>query len=212
MAGSRSRQPPAVGHRQRLRHLLPLGSGRCSSSGYPVGGGWPQLRAAPDPTSEPFPRCGRTISPQFSNDVICLRSNGRGGWHGDRLVRCDGDWRGYGRRASCQLARSGLSVVLLEKELASGECSYWGCVPSKTHIRRPAACWPSRSMRGSGSTHDDVFGERFKTVSEETFPTPSARPNMRVQSPAWLTRRNGMDHQLPRSTIGPEDRDGWNPI
>src|SRR6266516_2170343 len=32
-------------------------------------------------------------------------------------------------------AGRGLSVALVEKELIGGECSYWGCIPSKTLIR-----------------------------------------------------------------------------
>ncbi|HTN81022.1 MAG TPA: NAD(P)/FAD-dependent oxidoreductase [Acidimicrobiales bacterium] len=32
-------------------------------------------------------------------------------------------------------AKQGHRVVLVEKELVGGECSYWGCIPSKTLIR-----------------------------------------------------------------------------
>src|SRR6187200_827020 len=32
-------------------------------------------------------------------------------------------------------ADGGLRVALVERELVGGECSYWGCIPSKTLIR-----------------------------------------------------------------------------
>src|SRR5438874_12198127 len=40
-----------------------------------------------------------------------------------------------GEHAAGRLADGGLSVALVEKELIGGECSYWGCIPSKTLIR-----------------------------------------------------------------------------
>ena len=40
-----------------------------------------------------------------------------------------------GEQAAGRLAGGGLSVAVVEKELGGAECSYWGCVPSKTLIR-----------------------------------------------------------------------------
>jgi pyruvate/2-oxoglutarate dehydrogenase complex dihydrolipoamide dehydrogenase (E3) component len=40
-----------------------------------------------------------------------------------------------GENAAGRCADGGLAVVLVERELVGGECSYWGCIPSKTMIR-----------------------------------------------------------------------------
>ena len=40
-----------------------------------------------------------------------------------------------GEHAAGRLADAGLRVGIVERELAGGECSYWGCIPSKTLIR-----------------------------------------------------------------------------
>jgi pyruvate/2-oxoglutarate dehydrogenase complex dihydrolipoamide dehydrogenase (E3) component len=40
-----------------------------------------------------------------------------------------------GEHAAGRLADGGLTVALVERELVGGECSYWGCIPSKTLIR-----------------------------------------------------------------------------
>jgi pyruvate/2-oxoglutarate dehydrogenase complex dihydrolipoamide dehydrogenase (E3) component len=40
-----------------------------------------------------------------------------------------------GEAAAGRCADHGLSVALVERELVGGECSYWGCIPSKTLIR-----------------------------------------------------------------------------
>src|SRR5215472_8287550 len=40
-----------------------------------------------------------------------------------------------GEHAAGRLADGGLAVALVERRLVGGECSYWGCIPSKTLIR-----------------------------------------------------------------------------
>jgi pyruvate/2-oxoglutarate dehydrogenase complex dihydrolipoamide dehydrogenase (E3) component len=40
-----------------------------------------------------------------------------------------------GENAAGRIASGGLHVALVEAELVGGECSYWGCIPSKTLIR-----------------------------------------------------------------------------
>ena len=40
-----------------------------------------------------------------------------------------------GEHAAGRVADGGLSAAVVEKELVGGECSYWGCIPSKTLIR-----------------------------------------------------------------------------
>ena len=44
-----------------------------------------------------------------------------------------------GEHAAGRLADAGLRVAIVERELVGGECSYWGCIPSKTLIRPGAA-------------------------------------------------------------------------
>jgi dihydrolipoamide dehydrogenase len=46
-------------------------------------------------------------------------------------------------------AAAGLSVVLVERELVGGECSYWGCVPSKTLIRPGDVLAAARRVPGA---------------------------------------------------------------
>src|SRR5689334_9523654 len=40
-----------------------------------------------------------------------------------------------GETVAGRCADGGLSVAIVERELVGGECSYWGCIPSKTLIR-----------------------------------------------------------------------------
>src|SRR5688500_3321016 len=40
-----------------------------------------------------------------------------------------------GETVAGRCAEGGLSVAIVERELIGGECSYWGCMPSKSLIR-----------------------------------------------------------------------------
>ena len=40
-----------------------------------------------------------------------------------------------GEHCAARLADGGLKVAIVERELLGGECSYWGCIPSKTLLR-----------------------------------------------------------------------------
>ena len=46
-------------------------------------------------------------------------------------------------------AAGGLSVALVERELVGGECSYWGCIPSKTLIRPGDVLAAARRVPGA---------------------------------------------------------------
>ena len=54
-----------------------------------------------------------------------------------------------GEHAAGRLADAGLRVAVVERELVGGECSYWGCIPSKTLIRPGDALAAARRAPGA---------------------------------------------------------------
>jgi dihydrolipoamide dehydrogenase len=54
-----------------------------------------------------------------------------------------------GESVAGRCADHGLSVALVEKQLVGGECSYWGCVPSKTLIRPGDVVAAARRVPGA---------------------------------------------------------------
>ena len=54
-----------------------------------------------------------------------------------------------GEVAAGRLAEAGLSVAVVERELVGGECSYWGCMPSKALLRPGDVLAAARRVPGA---------------------------------------------------------------
>jgi dihydrolipoamide dehydrogenase len=54
-----------------------------------------------------------------------------------------------GENAAGRCAEGGLSVAVVERELVGGECSFWGCMPSKALIRPGDAVAAARQVPGA---------------------------------------------------------------
>src|SRR3954467_7172737 len=54
-----------------------------------------------------------------------------------------------GEVAAGRLAEGGLDVVLVERELIGGECSFYACMPSKGLLRPAQALAEARRVRGA---------------------------------------------------------------
>ena len=87
-------------------------------------------------------------------DVICLG----GGVCGEAVV--------------AEVRGSGLTMAVVESELVGGECSYWGCVPSKTLLRSAEVLFEAGEAR-------KIAAERVDWTVD--FPKISARV-------AWMSR------------------------
>jgi pyruvate/2-oxoglutarate dehydrogenase complex dihydrolipoamide dehydrogenase (E3) component len=54
-----------------------------------------------------------------------------------------------GEHCAAALAAGGLRVAVVERELLGGECSYWGCIPSKTLLRPGELLAAARDVPGA---------------------------------------------------------------
>ncbi|HTJ74128.1 MAG TPA: NAD(P)/FAD-dependent oxidoreductase [Acidimicrobiales bacterium] len=64
-----------------------------------------------------------------------------------------------GENVAGRCADGGLSVAIVERELVGGECSYWGCVPSKALLRPGDVIAAARRVPGAAAAvtgHIDV--------------------------------------------------------
>ena len=56
-----------------------------------------------------------------------------------------------GENAAGRCAEGGLSVAIVERELVGGECSFWGCMPSKALLRPGDAVAAARRVPGAAA-------------------------------------------------------------
>jgi pyruvate/2-oxoglutarate dehydrogenase complex dihydrolipoamide dehydrogenase (E3) component len=54
-----------------------------------------------------------------------------------------------GENAAGRCADGGLRVAMVERELVGGECSFWGCIPSKTLLRPGDVLAAARRVPGA---------------------------------------------------------------
>src|SRR2546423_7858469 len=54
-----------------------------------------------------------------------------------------------GENAAGRCAQGGLSTAIVESRLVGGECSFWGCIPSKTLIRPGDVLAAARRVPGA---------------------------------------------------------------
>src|SRR2546423_1097799 len=77
-----------------------------------------------------------------------------------------------GENAAGRCAEGGLSVALVERRLVGGECSYWGCIPSKTLLRPGDVIAAARRVPGAAEAvtgridANAAFAQRDYMVSD----------------------------------------------
>jgi pyruvate/2-oxoglutarate dehydrogenase complex dihydrolipoamide dehydrogenase (E3) component len=76
-----------------------------------------------------------------------------------------------GQNVAARTRAAGLSVAIVERELVGGECSYWGCIPSKSLLRPVIAVADvqridgAREAIGGPIATAGVFGRRDRYVT-----------------------------------------------
>src|SRR5205085_5821028 len=89
-----------------------------------------------------------------------------------------------GENAAGRCADGGLSVAIVEERLVGGECSFYGCIPSKTLIRPGDVLAAARRVPGAAADvtryidAEAAFAQRDYMTSDgsDRTPTPSLDP------------------------------------
>lgn len=87
-----------------------------------------------------------------------------------------------GENAVGRCAEGGLSVALVEQELVGGECSYWGCIPSKTLIRPGDVLAAARRVPGAAEAVNGAL-DTARAFAQRDYMVSSWRDDGQVE---WL--------------------------
>ena len=105
-----------------------------------------------------------------------------------------------GQNAAARTRAAGLSVVIVERELVGGECSYWGCIPSKALLRPVIAIADARRIEGAREAIDGsiapagVFGRRDRYVTN--WNDSGQADSVEAMDVALVPRQAVLDHEL----------------
>ena len=84
-----------------------------------------------------------------------------------------------GENVAGRAAAGGLEVAIVEHELLGGECSYWGCIPSKTLLRPGEVLAAARRVPGAREAVSGASTPPLRspgaTSSRRTGTTPARR-------------------------------------
>jgi dihydrolipoamide dehydrogenase len=107
-----------------------------------------------------------------------------------------------GQNVAARARAAGLTVAVIERELVGGECSYWGCIPSKSLLRPVIAVADARRVDGareavsSPVSVQGVFGRRDRYV---TLWDDTGQANGIKEIGAELIRGHARLHGAPAS-------------
>ena len=129
-----------------------------------------------------------------------------------------------GENVAGRCAAGGLSVALVERELVGGECSYWGCIPSKTLIRPGDVVAAARRVPGAAEAvtgpvdASAAFAQRDYMTSSWSRRRPAAlargerhRPAARRRPPRRRAHRAGHPRWRGPTRSGPAAPSSWPP-
>ena len=104
------------------------------------------------------------------------------------------------------MADGGLSVAIVERELVGGECSYWGCIPSKTLMRPGDVLAAARRAPGAAQAVTGQAG-RAAAFARRDYMTSGWHDDGQLR---WLEGK-GIDadprHRAPDRGTGRRGRD-----